>query len=265
MATVAKTFETDQEIMARLRERFDILEDMTKAVKGGTVRAMIVSGAAGVGKSHGVEKVLYNHTLLSMIAQDKSLERYEVVKGAMTALGLYAKLYEYRHKEHILVFDDCDSVFSDELSLNIAKAALDSNEKRVLHWNADSNMLKEKGIPNSFEFCGGVIFITNVDFNHVRSKKLRSHLDALSSRCHYLDLTVHTIREQLLRIKQVVDDGLLDKYKMPQELKDEVVRFVCENPQNLRELSLRTVVKAAELAISFPDKWERMARVTLMK
>ena len=43
--------ETDQEIMDRMRSRFSILEDMTRAVKAGHVRAMIVSGPPGVGKS----------------------------------------------------------------------------------------------------------------------------------------------------------------------------------------------------------------------
>ena len=50
--------ESDAEIVERIRERFDMLKDMTKAVKKGSVRAMIVSGPPGVGKSHGVEEVL---------------------------------------------------------------------------------------------------------------------------------------------------------------------------------------------------------------
>ena len=50
--------ETDEEVIDRLRERFDMLEDMTKASKKGDDRAMIVSGPPGVGKSFGVEKVL---------------------------------------------------------------------------------------------------------------------------------------------------------------------------------------------------------------
>ena len=56
-----KVVETDEEIMERIRERFNYLEDMTRAVKAGTVRSMIVSGSAGIGKSHGIEKVLKYH------------------------------------------------------------------------------------------------------------------------------------------------------------------------------------------------------------
>ena len=187
--------ETDEEIMTRLGERFEILEDMTRAVKKGDVRAMIVTGPPGVGKSFGVEKVLSKHDVFANVADDKKLKKYEVVKGAMSALGLYSKLYEYSDKKSILVFDDCDSVLLDDLSLNILKAALDSGKKRMIHWNTDSRLLKDQGVPNSFEFKGGAIFITNIKFDHVKSKKLKDHLEALESRCHYLDLTIDTERE----------------------------------------------------------------------
>ena len=49
---------SDEAIIERLRQRFQILDDMTRAVKKGDVRAMIVTGPPGVGKSFGVEKVL---------------------------------------------------------------------------------------------------------------------------------------------------------------------------------------------------------------
>jgi len=161
--------ETDDEIKERLRERFQILEDMTKAAKAGKVRAMIVTGPPGVGKSYGVEHVLSKHDLLADIANDQKLKKYEVVKGAMSALGLYRKLYEYSDRKCVLVFDDCDSVLLDDLSLNILKAALDSSTKRMIHWNTDSHALDREGIPNKFEFKGGAIFITNIKFEHVKS------------------------------------------------------------------------------------------------
>ena len=196
--------ETDEQILDRLRDRFEILDDMTRAVKKGDVRAMIVTGPPGVGKSYGVEKVLSKHDVFANVANDEKLKKYEVVKGAMSAIGLYSKLYEYSDKKCILVFDDCDSVLLDDLSLNILKAALDTSKRRMIHWNTDSRLLRSEGVPNSFEFKGGAIFITNIKFDHVKSKKLQDHLEALESRCHYLDLTIDTEREKVLRIKQVV-------------------------------------------------------------
>jgi len=257
---------TDAEIIERLRQRFNILDDMTRAVKKGDVRAMIVSGPPGVGKSFGVEKVLGKHDLMADIAQNEKLKKYEIVKGAMSAIGLYKKLYEYSSKKNILVFDDCDSVLLDDLSLNILKAALDSSKKRTIHWNTDSRLLRSEGVPNSFEFQGGAIFITNIKFENVRSKKLRDHLEALESRCHYLDLTIDTEREKVLRIQQVVTEcGMLDEYEFTDVAKQELLMFIDDNKKKLRELSLRMVLKLADLRKSMPSNWRAVAEVTCMR
>tara|TARA_A100001015_G_scaffold246188_1_gene282479 strand:- start:109 stop:1110 length:1002 start_codon:yes stop_codon:yes gene_type:complete len=262
-AKVTKREETDEETIERLRERFDMLEDMTKATKRGDVRAMIVSGPPGVGKSHGVEKVLGNHELIAQLGNKPA--KYEVVKGAMSAIGLYCKLYKHADKDNVLVFDDCDSVFSDELSLNILKAALDSKKNRKICWNTDSFKLRNEGVPDSFNFAGSAIFITNIKFDNVKSKKMRDHLEALESRCHYIDLTIDTDREKMLRIKQITKDGMLDDYQLGEHVVDEIVDFMETNKTKLRELSLRTVLKVADLAKAFPQKWEAMAENTVMK
>jgi len=246
-----------------LRERFEMLEDMTRATKKGDVRAMIVSGPPGVGKSHGVEKVLGKHDLIATLGDRPA--KYEVVKGAMSAIGLYCKLYKHADKDNVLVFDDCDSVFSDELSLNILKAALDSKKTRKICWNTDSFKLRNEGVPDSFEFKGSAIFITNIKFDNVKSPKMRDHLSALESRCHYIDLAIDTDREKLLRIKQITNDGMLNEYKLSEETVQDIVDFVDINKKRLRELSLRTVLKVADLAKAFPDKWEAMAENTVMR
>ena len=257
--------ESDEEIIQRIRERFDILEDMTRAVKKGDVRAMIVSGPPGVGKSFGVERVLGKHDLLANIANDEKLKKYEIVKGAMSAIGLYSKLYEFSKEKCILVFDDCDSVLLDDLSLNILKAALDSSKKRMIHWNTDSSLLRREGVPNQFEFRGGAIFITNIKFDNVKSKKLRDHLEALESRCHYIDLTIDTEREKMLRIKQIVSDGMLADYEFTDAEQAEVVEFIDTNRRRMRELSLRMVLKIADLKKSFPNNYQRVAEISCMK
>ena len=260
---VTKREETDEETIERLRERFDMLEDMTKATKKGDVRAMIVSGPPGVGKSHGVEKVLGKHDLIATLGEKPP--KYEVVKGAMSAIGLYCKLYKMADKDNVIVFDDCDSIFSDELSLNILKAALDSKKTRRIHWNTDSFKLRNEGVPDSFEFKGSAIFITNIKFDNVKSKKMRDHLEALESRCHYIDLTIDTDREKMLRIKQITQDGMLAEYALGSTVEQEIVDYIDLNKKKLRELSLRTVLKIADLAKAFPDKWEAMAENTVMR
>ena len=258
-----KNDESDEQIMSRIGKRFKILDDMTRAAKEGDVRAMIVSGPPGVGKSYGVEQQLEKDAAFDDIAGYN--RKHEVVKGAMSAIGLYAKLFKYSDPRNVVVFDDCDSVLLDDLSLNILKAALDTSKKRYISWNTDSRLLRSEGIPDRFEFKGSAIFITNIKFENVRSKKLKDHLEALESRCHYVDLTIDGEREKMLRIRQIIREGMLDDYNMPQERKDDIVEFIDENKNRLRELSLRTVLKIADLAKSFPTDWRDYASTTVMK
>ena len=255
--------ETDEMIIERMRERFNILDDMTQASIDGVVRGMVVTGPPGVGKSYGVEQVLEKNNLFDAIAGNKL--RYEVIKGASSAIGLYKVLYNNADKNSVLVLDDCDTVLYDETSLNLLKAALDSSKKRTLNWNTDSALLRREGIPDSFEFKGSVIFITNLKFDKVRGK-IKDHLDAIMSRCHYLDLTMDTMREKVLRCKQIVADGMLNEYQFNAEEQEDLMNFMFDNKEKMREISLRMVTKLADLKKSFgEDKWKRTAEVTCMR
>lgn len=255
---------SDEKRMAEIRERFGILTDMTTACIAGDIRAMIVSGPPGVGKSYGVETEVEKATLFDELAGRKL--KAEVVKGSTSAIGLYTTLYKYSDPNCVVVFDDCDSVLLDDVCLNLLKGALDSGKSRKISWLADSNILRREGIPDSFQFKGSVIFITNLKFDSIRSQKLRDHLDALQSRCHYLDLTLDTMRDKILRIKQIVADGELFKnHSLNEEQQKDVIQFMYDKKDALREMSLRMALKIADLAQSFPDKWQAMAMVTCAK
>lgn len=260
--------ETDEEAMNRIATRFEILDDMSKACINGDIRAMIVSGPPGVGKSFGVETQLEKASMFDKLAGKRV--RFEVMKGAMTAIGLYCTLFKYSDPKNVLVFDDCDSILQDDLSLNILKAALDSGKRRRICWNSDSAMLRREGVPDQFEFKGSVIFITNLKFENLKSKKLQDHLEALQSRCHFLDLTIDTERDKMLRIKQVHRDsndtgGLFKDYDFVENEGEEVLEFMWEKRSRLRELSLRMALKIADLVKVAPRNWKMLAENTVMK
>ena len=236
---------------------------MADAVATSKVRAMIVSGPPGIGKSYGVEKALEKQNMFEDIAGNS--RKFEMVKGAMSAIGLYKKLYEHSAKGHVVCFDDCDAILYDDLALNLLKAALDTTPRRTLHWNTESRTLMAEGMPNSFEFSGGVIFITNIKFDNVKSKKLQDHLQALQSRCHYLDLTIDSMRDRMLRIKQICRAGMLQKYAMGSETEAELIEFIIKNKHRLREISLRMVLKIADLWKMAPEKYKLLAENTCMK
>ena len=263
---VALISETDDVAMNRIATRFAVLDEMSAACVNGKIRAMIVSGPPGVGKSYGVEAQMHKATLFDNIIGNRI--RYEVVKGAMTALGLYSQLYKFSDSKNVLIFDDCDSVFSDELSLNILKAALDSGKRRKICWNSDSSLLRREGIPDTFDFNGSAIFITNLKFSNVKSKKLQDHLEALQSRCHFLDLTINNQRDKMLRIKQVHRDaegGLFKDYQFDDNESQVIIDFMFENQTKLREISMRMCLKIADLVKISPDNWRNLAVSTCMK
>jgi len=255
--------ETDEQVMDRIEKRFSILDDMTKAAITGDIRAMIVVGPPGVGKSYGVEYQLEKAGMFDQISGRKI--KYEVVKGAMTPIGLYCTLFKHSDPKNVLVFDDCDSILLDDVALNILKAALDSGKKRRIHWNADSAMLRREGVPDQFDFKGSVIFITNLKFDHLKSKKLQDHLEALQSRCHFLDLTLNTTRDKILRIRQIFRKGDLFKdYDFTPEQGEEIVQFMIDNHAKLREISLRMALKLADLT-KISTNWQALAESTCMK
>lgn len=84
------------------------------------------------------------------------------------------------------------------------------------------------------------------------------------SRVHYLDLCLDTRREQLLRVKQVVGAGMLKDRKLGKQLESDVVNYVYDNVDHLTELSLRTVLKVADLAAICDKTWEKAAHFTCL-
>ena len=255
--------ETDKEIDERIKERFEVLDMMTKATIAGDVRGLIVTGPPGVGKSFGVEAELEKQDLFQALGQ---APKYNIVKGASSGIAMYCELFKYSEAGNITVFDDCDDVLQDEQCLNLLKGALDTSKKRRLSWNSAGSYLDKEGIPDSFLFHGTIIFITNKNFEHERSKKIRVHLEALMSRCHYLDLTMDTMREKLIRIKQVVAEGnLFQDFNFTKKEEKEIIDFMHEHADKFNEMSLRMAIKLSGLKKVDPDNWKRIAQITCMK
>jgi hypothetical protein len=257
-----ETQETDAEIEVKLSERFGILKLLAKAAAEGQAKALIISGPAGLSKSYTVEKVLEEW--------DPSETRYRIVKGFVKATGLYKTLFQNKEEGQVLVFDDADSIFFDDTSLNFLKAALDSTERRRISYLSEYKIVDEETatvIPSTFEYNGTCIFISNFDFIKMIDKghKLSPHLQALMSRAHYVDLMMKTRRDYFIRIKQVVNEGMLKVQGLSNKEGEEVMNFIEKNIPHLNELSLRTAIKVAGLKKMSSDRWEQIARVTLCK
>ena len=256
----SKVTETDAQIKARLSERFEILDILAEACTLGNARSLIVSGPAGLGKSYTVEEKLKQW--------DPSAINHAIIKGYVRATGLIKLLYRFREEGQVLVFDDADAIFFDDISLNILKAACDTTERRMISWLSEGVLVDDdtgETVPKSFEFSGSIIFITNYDFDAMIEKghKLAPHFAAMISRSHYMDLDMKTKRDYLVRIRQVIAENGLLNFLAPSQQKD-VSNFIETHSDRLRELSLRMAIKLGNIRKT-NSNWEKIALVTCCK
>ena len=99
-----------------------------------------------------------------------------------------------------------------------------------------------------------------------RGSRLAPHFEALVSRSHYLDLGMKTNDDYVVRIKQVVrEHNMLGDAGFSSSEENSLIDFIVENQDKLRELSLRMVLKLANLMRIDPSDWKSLARSTCFK
>ena len=236
-----------------VNQRFDFLTKLTKMVAKFQTPSLICSGAGGLGKSYTIMKTLEDMGLMDVSLLDSKEpipSSYRVVKGASTPLGLYRILYENR--DSIVILDDCDRVFSDSISVNLLKGALDSNTRRVISWKSER---MSDDLPSVFEYNGGVIIITNVE-----SDKLDG---AVRTRSMIVDLSMNNL-ERIERMKTLIESENF----MPDNLhhhKMEALELIKTLSSKLKELSLRTLIKTIKIRAANPDHdWKDLATYMLV-
>jgi hypothetical protein len=245
---------------AKIAERFEVLSMLAEGVVSGNIRSIICSGAPGVGKTYTLEK------RLAAAKPSGEINDVEFIKGTISPIGLFLKLWENREQGDVLVLDDIDSVFGDEEAMNILKTALDTSKKRCISWIKDSSYLRDNDIPDTFEYQGQIVFLTNLNLDAQVQKggRMANHMGALLSRACYLDLGIHTPEQILLRIEQVLETTAMAKEN---KIKDsqvvEITKFMKDNVAALRSVSLRTVLQIASYMQTTAD-WQKLARATLL-
>ncbi|AAQ81548.1 nrdC.10 hypothetical protein [Aeromonas phage 31] len=257
--TVKNVEESAEEMRERIAKRFMVMDKMSVGLVKGTIRSLIISGAPGIGKTFTLERKLKH-------AHEVGEIDFSSIKGKCSAIGLYIHLWENREDDCVVLLDDVD-VFSNEDTLNVLKAALDTGEERIVSWGTASNYLAERDIPNNFEFKGSVVFITNADIDAevARGSKLAPHLDALQSRSIYLDLGVHTSREIMIRVEDVITKtDMLQKRGLTEAQTVNALEWMKEHTDRLRSVSLRTALYLADF-INTDSDWADVAEVTLLK
>lgn len=252
--------ETDEEIAVRISDTYESLEELVKAVANQTINGLIIAGAAGLGKSYTVNKILtqvnsgeYNHVFW---------------RGYIKPTHLYRMLWENRNPGQVIVLDDCD-MWTDQTALNILKAALELKPSRTIGWGSEKEFVDEDGevIPRYFEYQGSIIFLTNLPFRDMISSNSKNseHLKALESRSLVLDLKIKTKKEYMIKIQQTLEQGLLERFHLTTNEENEIIYYMESNIDRLVEVSLRMVEKIASLYKTNPDKWQKLCNSVCLK
>ena len=260
--------ESEEGAMSRIANSFAILERLTESASAGTIRGLIVSGPPGIGKSFGVKKMLDYADLPKKLAHsDPEYSHYEIISGSISGVVLYQKLFHNKMKENVFVLDDTNGIFDDPEALNVLMKATDSTPVRRISWEKESKALDAAGVPRSFDYEGSIIFLTNLNFERAisRESKIAKQLEALMSRCPYLNLEINSTRDKILRVRQIVRDGMLDNYNFSEETIDSIIDFVVENKDYFREISLRLVKHIADYVVMAPNDWEELVETTHFK
>ncbi len=235
-----------RDIEARYASTEAYIEKMSK----GLVRSLIVNGPPGVGKTHSVESYLKKY----------AGSNYKIITGQMTPLSLYGHLHKNNGTGKILVLDDIDSVFKKLEGVNILKAAMDTKQVREISWASSTHYLQALGIPTSFEFNGGVILISNIGFDNLKSN-IGAHLTALKDRSLSISISDRA-KESLFRqvCYMVIKKDILTQYNFNSEQKIELLDFIDGNLANMHTVSLRVAFKLAMLMNMDKENWQSLAK-----
>ena len=238
-----------------LEETMEDIYQISRKVAAGAFNSLFISGRAGTGKTFNVERAMKDEGLVDE-------EDYVMIAGAASVIMMYKKFYQYRTKT--LIFDDCDAVFRDENGRNLMKAALDTKKVRKISYlkkttavfdpkdfemdpEGEFNAIENGIVPNSFEFEGRVIFISNL------AKDKADPDGAIRSRSILIDVNPDdaTLME---RMKLLLPH--LEPREMPISEKEEIYEFMKE----ANDISMRTFVKAAGLKLAGLPNWKRMTQ-----
>lgn len=229
----------EPKVQFTVKERFTFIDQFVSLIGSGRLNSFILTGSGGLGKTHAVIEGLKRKGLKEdKIAQDGD---FIFIRGYSTAKALYRTLWENNGK--VIIFDDADSVHKDPIGANILKAALGSEENRVISWGAE--FPEAETLPNRFEFIGRVVFISNLSQSQFPQ--------ALLSRSMRVDLTL-TTEEKLERIQEV-----FKSIKGEVEEKAEVMEFISKYADVASDLNIRSALNILKLKRDIGDGWEKLA------
>lgn len=240
-------------------EQLKHLSVLMKMVIKGATNALFVAGRGGTGKTQTVETELAKAGL-----QDGN--GYFKNTGSASPIGIYTSLYD--NKDSIVLFDDCDSALADQEGRNLIKAATDTKKIRKVAWNKKSSVIiprdqyetaleaadgerpttKDGGYlyPNSFEFTGRVIFISNLKLDKLDPD------GAIRTRGFIIEIdpTDNEMVDYMAKIAPMI--RLEGGAKLSQSQIDDVIEEIRKSPKK-SDISLRKLVRGLNVKAEMGD------------
>ena len=134
------------EVAKKVREKFQTMRELTTMVGRKFSNSLLICGPGGMGKSYTTVNTLV----------DLGID-FQMLRGYASPAAFYNFLHE--HSDRLLVVDDCDNIFKDQVGLNMLKAVLETTEVRRVSWQTTSTVVSV----DSFDFTGQIIFLTNLN------------------------------------------------------------------------------------------------------
>jgi hypothetical protein len=249
-------------IVQEVKEKFETVKQMTKifATSNGAINGLIITGNAGIGKTHFVRQAFI---------ETGTKDRTDEIKGSsITAPAFYYKLWMNRMPGQILVLDDVDLVQKSKAEvsaiLDLMKGATEPTKgERILSWlRASVNALfRENGVPESFDFQGSIVWITN-ETQESLAKACGPHWNAISSRFRQVPVWLDDKESLMYTIYLIEEAGLLGKNCQAKEggysedVIQHTVQYLKDNWKSMDDITPRVAVKIADTIETYPNDWK---------
>jgi len=255
-------------IVNKVIDKFDSVYIMTKSFvenRLSAIKAILVSGDAGTGKTYWVKKAIED---LDLMPEDV----YYIKGASVSAAALFVILHKFSEPGKLVVLDDCDIIHKStgekNAILDMLKGATEVTKgERSLSWiKANPNdLMKKNNTPITFDFQGSVIWITNDTIEDI-AKKAKNHWNAISSRFNQIKVYLSPEEKLSYTLYLIEECGMLGKGCEGKEggysikVQNDTIEYITDNWENLNEITPRVATKIADMRHNYPTNWKTLVK-----